>query len=105
VRDSFLYFNSPPEMIRQRMLLYVHYALSLHDLVANVDAAFVKRVLDLTERYRIVDAHQHHQANDLGRRLEIPKRISHPEDATERAYSPLKAVLSDTAFGHATLMR
>ena len=41
-----------------------------HGLVADLDAALVQQVLDITEREREADVHHHRQADNLGARLE-----------------------------------
>ena len=38
-------------------------------LVADIDAALAKNILDLAQRPRIPDAHHHGEANNLGRRV------------------------------------
>ena len=43
--------------------------------VGNIDAAFVKQVLDIPQRKRIPDVHHSVQADDLGRCFEIAKWV------------------------------
>ena len=49
-----------------------------HRLVADVDAAFKQKILDLTKRQRITDVHHHREADDLGRAVEISEGFFHP---------------------------
>ena len=67
-----------------------------HRLVADIDAAFEKKILDLTERQRIADIHHHCKADDLGGTVEIAERISHPR-RLRNAPTRLKPIWSDTA--------
>ena len=43
-------------------------------LVADVDAALEQHVFEISQRQREPHVHHHHQADDLGRRVEIAKR-------------------------------
>jgi hypothetical protein len=49
-----------------------------HRFVADIGAAPVEKVFDLTERQRIVDLDHHRQADDLRGTVEIMERISAP---------------------------
>src|SRR5665811_1942529 len=42
-------------------------------LMADVNAALMEEVFDVSKRQREADIHHHGQSNDLGRRLEVPK--------------------------------
>jgi hypothetical protein len=46
----------------------------------DVDAALVQQILDIPQRQRVSNVHHHHQADDLGAGLEVPKdaRVAHP---------------------------
>ncbi len=44
-----------------------------HGLVANVDASFVQKILDVAKRQWKPAVHQHRQADDLGAGLEVAK--------------------------------
>ena len=46
--------------------------------VADVDAAFVEQIFDLSQRKRKPDIHHYGQTNDLGRCLKISEWIFHP---------------------------
>ena len=46
-------------------------------LVANVDTSLEQQIFDLSQRQRVADIHHHHEADDLGRAVEIAERISH----------------------------
>jgi hypothetical protein len=50
-------------------------------LIADVDAAFVQKILDVPKRQRETDIHHHGQTDDLGARLEVEKKAAfcHPE--------------------------
>lgn len=37
-----------------------------HSLMTDIDAALEQQVLDITQRQRIANIHQHHEANYLG---------------------------------------
>ena len=50
-----------------------------YHLVADIDASFIKKILDLPQRQRIPDIHHYHQADHLGQRIEITKCIFHPQ--------------------------
>ena len=45
-----------------------------HRLMADVDAALVQKVLDVSQRQREPDIHHHSQADDFGRGLEVTER-------------------------------
>jgi hypothetical protein len=45
-----------------------------HCFVADVDAALEKQVFNIPQGQRKPHVHHHHQADYLGRRIEIPKR-------------------------------
>src|SRR5680860_151120 len=42
-------------------------------LLADVNAALMEEVFDVSKRQREADIHHHGQSNDLGRRLKVPK--------------------------------
>src|SRR5680860_53437 len=42
-------------------------------LMADVNAALMEEVFDVSKRQREADIHHHGQSNDLGRRLKVPK--------------------------------
>ncbi len=44
-------------------------------LMANIDAAIVQKVLDLTERKREADVHHHDRSDHLRRAVEPSKRV------------------------------
>ena len=46
-----------------------------HGLMADVDAALVQQVLDVTQRQRVANVHQHHQPDHLGRAVEPAERV------------------------------
>jgi hypothetical protein len=54
-----------------------------HSLVADIDAAFEQKILDLTQLQPIPDVHHHCQADHLRRTDEIAGWIFHP-----RGYGP-----------------
>ena len=58
-----------------------------HRLVADVDAALVQQVLDVSERKREPDVHHHRQADDLGAGLEVPEggAFGHPKRLAGRS--------------------
>lgn len=58
-------------------------------LVADIDPAFLKQILNLTQRQRKSDIHHHRQADHLGRGLEVPEGISHPRTLRD-AFSAFK---------------
>ena len=68
-----------------------------HRLVADVDASFEKKILDLAQRQRVADIHHHRQANDLVRRVEIAERIFHPPKLRTTPLR-IKAVCFDSAY-------
>ena len=45
-----------------------------HGLVANVDPALEQQVLDVAQAQREADVHHHHQADHLGRGVEVAER-------------------------------
>ncbi len=45
-----------------------------HGLMADVDAALGQQVLDVPQRQREPDIHHHHEADHLGRGVNVPKR-------------------------------
>jgi hypothetical protein len=65
-------------------------------LMADLDPALVQQVFDIPQRQGEPDVHHHRQADDLGRRLELAKRVgsAHPE-TLRSAGSNLKRVSSD----------
>ena len=44
-----------------------------HRLVGDIDPALVKQILYIPQRKRVAKVHHNRQADDLGRRLEIPE--------------------------------
>src|SRR5665811_556252 len=46
-------------------------------LVADIDPPLVEQILDLPQRKRIADVHHHHEADHLGRRVEITEGVLH----------------------------
>jgi hypothetical protein len=46
-------------------------------LVADVDPAFGKQILDVAQRQRVSDMHHHDQTDDLQRTVEISERVAH----------------------------
>jgi hypothetical protein len=46
-----------------------------HRFMADVDAALEQQILDVAQRKRIANVHHHHQADHLGRAVEVPKRV------------------------------
>ena len=66
-------------------------------LVADVDAPVEQNILDLSQRQRIVDIHHHHEADHLGRTVEIPEGIAHRGRLRNLA-SRLKPIYSDNAI-------
>ena len=68
-----------------------------HRLVADVDARFEQNVFNLAQRQRIADVQHHHEANDLGRTVEITAGISH-RLRLRNSPSPLKPIYSDNAW-------
>ena len=67
-----------------------------HRLVADIDATFEQHVLNLAQRQRVADVHHHREADDLGRRVEIAERISHPTTLRNEP-TRLKPTWSDSA--------
>jgi len=67
-----------------------------HRLVADIDAALAKNILDLAQRQRIPDVHHHREANNLGRRVEISEWVSHPT-RLKNGFVCLKPFCSDIA--------
>jgi hypothetical protein len=55
-----------------------------HGFVADIDTALEQQIFYLSQGQRITDVHHHREANDLGRRVEIAKRIAQSPEATER---------------------
>lgn len=43
--------------------------------MAEVDAALEQQILNISQRQRKPHIHHHDQADDLGRRVEIPERV------------------------------
>jgi len=48
-------------------------------LVADINASFKQKILNLPQRQRIPDIHHHRQADNLGRRMEITECFFHPQ--------------------------
>ena len=62
-----------------------------HSLMADVDATLEQQILDVPERKREADVHQHYQADHLGGGIEVAERASEfarawHADAINRAY-------------------
>jgi hypothetical protein len=66
--------------------------------VADINASFKQKILDLPQRQRIPDIHRHRQADNLGRRIEITEWVSHPQRLRAATVS-LKPFCSDNAVG------
>jgi hypothetical protein len=65
-------------------------------LVTDVDAALEEHIFDLPQRQRIANIHYHHEADHLGRDVEISEGIAH----RRRLGMPparLKPIYSDNA--------
>jgi len=67
-----------------------------HRLVANIDASFKQKILNLPQRQLIPDIHHHRQADNLGRRIKITECIFHPQ-RLRAATASLKPFCSDNA--------
>ena len=67
-------------------------------LVADVDAPLEQNILDLSKRQRIADIHHHHEADHLGRAVEITEGIAHRRRLRILARR-LKPIYSDNAVG------
>ncbi len=65
-------------------------------LVADIDAPLEQDIFYLTKRQRIADIHHNHEADYLGRSIEITEGISHPT-TLRKALSALKQFCSDKA--------
>jgi len=65
-------------------------------LMADIDATFEQHALNLAQRQRVADVHHHREADDLGRRVEIAERISHPTTLRNEP-TRLKPTWSDSA--------
>ena len=65
-------------------------------LVADIDAAFVEKILDLSWRQRKANIHHHGKADNFGRCLEVSERISHSQTLRD-VLSALKQYCPDTA--------
>jgi hypothetical protein len=46
--------------------------------MADVDAALVEQVFDVSKRQPEPDIHHHRQADDLRRGFEVAERVAHP---------------------------
>ena len=67
-------FGSPlPDFVREVCAEPV--ATETDALMADINAALVKQVLYVPKRERKSDMHQHAKLDDLGRRLEVAKRV------------------------------
>jgi len=66
-------------------------------LVADVDAPLEQNILDLSQRQRIADIHHHHEADHLGRAVEITEGIAHRRRLRIIARR-LKPIYSDNAI-------
>ena len=67
-----------------------------HRLVAEMDTALAKNILDLRQRQRIPDVHQHREANNLGRQVEIPEWV-YNSTGLKNGFFCLKPFRSDIA--------
>ena len=69
-----------------------------HGLMADLDAAFMQKILDVSKRQREPDVEHHRQADDLGACLEVTKRAvsGHPRTLGDRP-AHFKIVSSDSA--------
>src|SRR5665648_8440 len=65
-------------------------------LVADVDAPLEQNILNLPQRQRIADIHHHHEADHLGRAVEITEGIAHRRRLRILARR-LKPIYSDNA--------
>jgi len=63
-------------------------------LVANIDAPLEQNILDLSPRQRIADIHHHHEADYLGRAVDITEGIAHRRRLRNLARR-LKPIYSD----------
>jgi len=62
-----------------------------HRLMTDVDAAFEQQILDLAQRKRVAHIHHHHEADYLGRTIEITEGILHPS-RLRTGPAPLKPI-------------
>ena len=51
-------------------------------IVPHIDAAFIEKVLDISEQEQKPDAERHRQSNDFRVRVEVPERIAFWRSAT-----------------------
>ena len=66
--------------------------------MADIDATFVQKILDIPERKREPDVQHNSQTDNLGARLEVAKRRAFGHGQTlENRPARLKLVLSDKA--------
>ncbi|WP_454599526.1 hypothetical protein [Qipengyuania sp. SM2507] len=74
-----------------------------HRLVADVDPALRQQVFHVPQRQRKADVHHHHQADYLGRRVEIAKRAGwflqsgHRPALADPPRSASRCICSDSA--------
>jgi hypothetical protein len=71
--------------------------------VADVDAPLEEQIFDLPQRQRIADIHDHHEADHLGRAIEISEGIAHRRRLRNLA-KRLKPIYSDNARAEATVI-
>jgi len=69
-------------------------------LVADVDAPLEQNILDLSQRQWIADIHHHHEADHLGRAVEITEGIARRRRLRNLARR-LKPIYSDNALSGA----
>ncbi len=69
-----------------------------HRFMADIDAAFVQQILDISKGQRETDVHHNRQSDNLTTRFEVPKwvRFGHPVRLRNRP-ARLKRFCSDTA--------
>jgi hypothetical protein len=65
-------------------------------LVADIDSPLEQNILDLSQRQRIADIHHHHEADHLGRVVEITERIAYRRRLRNLA-GRLKPIYSDNS--------
>ena len=65
-----------------------------HRLVADIDAALEKNILDLAHQQRTPDVHHYREANNLGPRVEISEWVYNPT-RLKRSLACLKLFCSD----------
>ena len=66
-------------------------------LVADIDAALMEQILDLSQRKRIAEIHHHRETDYLGRTVEVTEGILHLQGLWNAA-PRLKPICSDNAL-------